>query len=206
MIIMIKSIKKTILDLHEIWEKEKSITDYYINSKSFFDYKCKSLVDESDFEKILKGQIVNSSRFEGHNVDCSFFLVSRIGLSAFDNYTETKTFHKFPNIIDNEFYNSEWFGYFWDLSESHIVIPNEKWIQMKYNDPINPKNVYSIRHNQKILIDDFKGSVWAGGGSFQYDKNLDDKVLVTDISVSRMKEIVKDVFSSYDPRNKLDSL
>lgn len=156
---------------------------YQIQTRRHFEPHKQNQVSKDDLVKILKGEVRNPHKMKRPNstTDYGYFIICNIDL---DNLQEEKERKVEGGMIDNLFYKSQWFGQFKVESKSSIVIPNEIEINFR------PKRGLA-------LVGERKDSVWSGGGFYQCDKNLGERILTSNISLNTMVELVREIRTIY---------
>jgi hypothetical protein len=156
-------------------------------ARNHFDPSSNEIVNSDDLVKVLEGQVTN----KGHSRNSVYFIVCRNDLDMLQGDGTIKV-DNFPNVIDNVFNRSEWFGKFSEEGQSQIIVPSQ------YDLLINPQK-------KQIWLKATERARYYGSGNLQLDKDLFTRILRTDIGFEELREAVNSSCSGYQYGNSLQA-
>lgn len=150
---------------------------YSIKTLGYLEPYQQTHITRKDLIKILEGKVRNPHAIKGFSdTDYAYFIICNNNLQELQ---ERKERQFKSGVIDTLFYKSQWFGQFTVESESSIIIPNKTEINF---NPFESRAIVSKRNTP----------AWSSEGFYQYDKNLGERILTSDIPLTEMLELVKE--------------
>lgn len=156
-------------------------------ARNHFDPSSTEVVGSDDLVKILEGQVTN----KGQSRNSVYFIVCRNDLDMLQG-DGTITADSLPNVIDNVFNKSEWFGKFGVEGESQIIVPGQ------YDLSINPQE-------KKIFLKATERAQYYGSGNLQLDKDFRTRILRTDMGFEELRGAINSSCSGYQYGNSLQA-
>lgn len=152
---------------------------YKLKTRNYFHPEKYADVGEEEFMKILKGDVFNPHH---PNADYTYMVLGVSKDSPLNCWVGTEWG---VNGYWNAHENALWYGKFCCEHSSRIIIPGE--IEINFN----PNSRFSFG---RASLESFKGKPWYGGGFMQLDKDLRNKVLVSDLSASKVIRCFNSVY------------
>ncbi len=148
-------------------------------TRNCFDPSGNEFVGTDDLVKILRGHVTN----RGHSKNSVYFVVCCNGLEMLQGDGPIRV-DSFPDVVDNVFHKSEWFGKFSEEGKLQIIVPS------KYDLLINTQK-------KQIWLESTERARYYGSGNLQLDKDLSTRILRTDIGFMELGEILNSCCSEY---------
>ncbi|MBT4936724.1 hypothetical protein HON22_02290 [Candidatus Peregrinibacteria bacterium] len=184
------SMDKVLQTIPPSWLRIMQELKYKIKTQNYFEPYNQNYINREDLAKVLRGEVRNPHKIEriGSHTDYAYFIICNTGLSELKEEKE----RKFNGNMIDFFYNSQWFGQFTVDSGLSIIIPNAIEINC---DPIKNYAITSKREDP----------AWSKEGFYQCDKNWNEKILTSNVTLNEMITLVRDTYPLKDFSNSLNN-